>query len=171
MVTTVMRDLAPAALPRLLSTRGRAVAMMVVLATANGLVWAWTWSTFRDSSGLLATALLAYGLGLRHAVDADHIAAIDNATRKMMESGKRPVTRGFWPDPRHCRHDCNVSLRAGTLPGVCVRGWLRHVVPLPGDDLGRKSGDAGIPRARLQTRGGTQAGTWRICTHPPYEAA
>ena len=70
--------------------------MMVVLAAANGLVWAWTWSTFRDSSGLLATALLAYGLGLRHAVDADHIAAIDNATRKMMESGKRPVTLGMF---------------------------------------------------------------------------
>jgi high-affinity nickel-transport protein len=35
--------------------------------------------------------VLAYGLGLRHAVDADYIAAIDNATRKMMEGGWRPV--------------------------------------------------------------------------------
>jgi high-affinity nickel-transport protein len=32
---------------------------------------------------------LAYGLGLRHAIDADHIAAIDNVTRKLMQAGKR----------------------------------------------------------------------------------
>ena len=40
---------------------------------------------------LLGTALLAYSFGLRHAVDADHIAAIDNVTRKLMQEGKRPV--------------------------------------------------------------------------------
>ena len=45
---------------------------------------------------LLGTALLAYGFGLRHAVDADHIAAIDNVTRKMMQDGKRPVAVGFF---------------------------------------------------------------------------
>ena len=43
----------------------------------------------------LGTALLAYSLGLRHAVDADHIAAIDNVTRKLMQEGKRPLTIGF----------------------------------------------------------------------------
>ncbi len=45
---------------------------------------------------LLGTAFLAYGFGLRHAVDADHIAAIDNVTRKLMQRGERPVTVGFW---------------------------------------------------------------------------
>ena len=45
---------------------------------------------------LLGTALLAYGFGLRHAVDADHIAAIDNVTRKLMQEGKRPVGVGFF---------------------------------------------------------------------------
>jgi high-affinity nickel-transport protein len=44
---------------------------------------------------LLGTALLAYSFGLRHAVDADHIAAIDNVTRKLMQEGKRPVGVGF----------------------------------------------------------------------------
>jgi len=44
---------------------------------------------------LLGTAFLAYSLGLRHAVDADHIAAIDNVTRKFMHDGKRPVSVGF----------------------------------------------------------------------------
>jgi high-affinity nickel-transport protein len=38
----------------------------------------------------------AYTLGLRHAFDADHIAAIDNTTRKLMADGKRPKSVGFW---------------------------------------------------------------------------
>jgi nickel/cobalt transporter (NiCoT) family protein len=40
--------------------------------------------------------LTAYTLGMRHAFDADHIAAIDNTTRKLMQDGKRPVSVGFW---------------------------------------------------------------------------
>ena len=40
--------------------------------------------------------LVAYTLGMRHAFDADHIAAIDNTTRKLMSDGKRPVSVGFW---------------------------------------------------------------------------
>jgi high-affinity nickel-transport protein len=40
--------------------------------------------------------LTAYTLGMRHAFDADHIAAIDNTTRKLMAEGKRPVSVGFW---------------------------------------------------------------------------
>jgi nickel/cobalt transporter (NiCoT) family protein len=40
--------------------------------------------------------LTAYTLGMRHAFDADHIAAIDNTTRKLMADGKRPVSVGFW---------------------------------------------------------------------------
>jgi high-affinity nickel-transport protein len=51
---------------------------------------------FRSHPVLLGTALLAYGFGLRHAVDADHIAAIDNVTRKLMQEGKRPVSVGFF---------------------------------------------------------------------------
>jgi high-affinity nickel-transport protein len=44
---------------------------------------------------LSGLALLAYGLGLRHAVDPDHIAAIDNTTRKLMQDGQQPVAVGF----------------------------------------------------------------------------
>src|SRR4051812_33146830 len=40
--------------------------------------------------------LTAYTLGLRHAFDADHIAAIDNTTRKLMGEGQRPLSVGFW---------------------------------------------------------------------------
>ncbi|MGZ4447349.1 MAG: Nickel transporter NicT [Nocardioides sp.] len=40
--------------------------------------------------------LTAYTLGMRHAFDADHIAAIDNTTRKLMAEGERPMSVGFW---------------------------------------------------------------------------
>jgi len=42
------------------------------------------------------TGILAYTLGMRHAFDADHIAAIDNATRKLVGEGKRPLSTGFF---------------------------------------------------------------------------
>ncbi len=41
-------------------------------------------------------ALTAYTLGMRHAFDADHLAAIDNTTRKLMSDGQRPLSVGFW---------------------------------------------------------------------------
>jgi len=44
----------------------------------------------------IGTGLLAYTLGMRHAFDADHIAAIDNTTRKLMAEGKRPLSVGFF---------------------------------------------------------------------------
>ncbi|MGH7227375.1 MAG: HoxN/HupN/NixA family nickel/cobalt transporter, partial [Gemmataceae bacterium] len=51
---------------------------------------------FHGQPLLLGTAFLAYSFGLRHAFDADHIAAIDNVTRKLMQEGKRPVAVGFF---------------------------------------------------------------------------
>src|SRR5579872_2568757 len=42
------------------------------------------------------TGLLAYTLGMRHAFDADHISAIDNTTRKLLNDGKRPLSVGFF---------------------------------------------------------------------------
>lgn len=44
----------------------------------------------------IGLGLTAYTLGMRHAFDADHIAAIDNTTRKLMTDGQRPVSVGFW---------------------------------------------------------------------------
>jgi high-affinity nickel-transport protein len=44
----------------------------------------------------LGLGVTAYTLGMRHAFDADHIAAIDNTTRKFMAEGRRPVSTGFW---------------------------------------------------------------------------
>jgi len=75
--------------------RGRIVAIYGILFVFNIGAWLWASIAFRHYPVLLGTALLAYSFGLRHAVDADHIAAIDNVTRKLMQDGKRPVAVGF----------------------------------------------------------------------------
>ncbi|RMZ75885.1 hypothetical protein DV738_g5225, partial [Chaetothyriales sp. CBS 135597] len=49
-----------------------------------------------DATALVGTCALAYSLGLRHALDADHISAIDLMTRRLIASGQRPVTVGTW---------------------------------------------------------------------------
>ena len=74
----------------------RIVSLYALLGLANVVVWAWALYVFRAQPVLLGTALLAYGFGLRHAVDADHIAAIDNVTRKLMQGRKRPAGVGFF---------------------------------------------------------------------------
>ena len=66
-----------------------------LLLVFNVGAWFWAILAFRHYPLLLGTAFLAYSFGLRHAVDADHIAAIDNVTRKLMQEGKRPVAVGF----------------------------------------------------------------------------
>jgi len=63
---------------------GKSIALSGALIAANIAVWLWALWSFHAAPALLATAVLAYVLGLRHAVDADHIAAIDNVTRKLI---------------------------------------------------------------------------------------
>jgi nickel/cobalt transporter (NiCoT) family protein len=74
----------------------RVVAIYIGLILANVGAWIWAALAFSEKPLLLGTALLAYSFGLRHAVDADHIAAIDNVTRKLMQDGQRPITVGFY---------------------------------------------------------------------------
>jgi high-affinity nickel-transport protein len=71
------------------------------LLAANLAAWLWAFAVFAGRPTLLGTAFLAWVFGLRHAVDADHIAAIDNVVRKLMRVGDRPATRqpltvGLW---------------------------------------------------------------------------
>jgi len=75
--------------------RGKVAGIYAILLVFNAAAWLWAVLAFRHYPLLLGTALLAYSLGLRHAVDADHIAAIDNVTRKLMQEGKRPVAVGL----------------------------------------------------------------------------
>ena len=76
--------------------RNRVIGLCAVLLACNLLVWIAALLLFRQRPILLGTAPLAYGFGLRHAVDADHIAAIDNVTRKLMQRGQRPVAVGLF---------------------------------------------------------------------------
>src|ERR1700681_573336 len=96
-VDTIM----PAALFKLFNDRdaelgNKLVGIFGLLIAANVLAWVWALIAFRDYPLLVGTAFLAYAFGLRHAVDADHIAAIDNVTRKLMQEGKRPIGVGFF---------------------------------------------------------------------------
>jgi high-affinity nickel-transport protein len=75
--------------------RGKVVGIYAILLAFNVGAWIWAVVASRHYPMMLGTAMLAYSFGLRHAVDADHIAAIDNVTRKLMQEGKRPVSVGF----------------------------------------------------------------------------
>lgn len=77
--------------------RRKIIGIYVLLIVFNLLSWAAAFAGFAvQYPALLGTALLAYTFGLRHSVDADHISAIDNVTRKLMQENKRPVAVGFF---------------------------------------------------------------------------
>jgi high-affinity nickel-transport protein len=103
--------------------RHRILCLSAALIASNIIAWCWTFSMFHGQSVLLGTALLAYGLGLRHAVDADHIAAIDNVTRKLMEQGRRPIGVGLFFSLGHS------SIVVAASVGVALTaGSMRHVL-------------------------------------------
>ncbi|HEX5323513.1 MAG TPA: HoxN/HupN/NixA family nickel/cobalt transporter [Capsulimonadaceae bacterium] len=72
------------------------ILLTALLVAANVAFWLLTWLSSRQYMILWNAALVAYGFGLRHAVDADHISAIDNTTRRLMQLGKRPIGVGFF---------------------------------------------------------------------------
>ena len=76
--------------------RGKIMGIYTFLIVINVLVWIFSFLLFGHSAFLLGLAITAYTFGLRHAVDADHISAIDNVTRKLMQENKRPVAVGFF---------------------------------------------------------------------------
>jgi nickel/cobalt transporter (NiCoT) family protein len=76
--------------------RSRLIVISLLLIAANAGAWIWAIVAFGHQPSLIGTAFLAYTLGLRHAVDADHIAAIDNVVRKLMQDGKRPLSAGLF---------------------------------------------------------------------------
>ena len=95
--------------------------MYALLVGANVAAWIWAWLAFRHHPVLLGTALVAYAFGLRHAVDADHIAAIDNVTRKLMQQGKRPVAVGLFFSLGHSTVVFGLSVVIA-LTSVAIKG-------------------------------------------------
>lgn len=76
--------------------RGKIITSYLFLLALNLGAWAAALIAFRHNTVLLGFSALAYAFGLRHAVDADHIAAIDSVTRKLMHEKKRPAMVGFF---------------------------------------------------------------------------
>jgi high-affinity nickel-transport protein len=107
------------------------VGLFGLLIAANVAAWGWALAEFGTQPLLLGTALLAWSLGLRHAVDADHIAAIDNVTRKLMQTGRRPVSVGLF---FALGHSTVVLLAAAALAAA---------VPVLGDGFGQWAGIGG----------------------------
>jgi nickel/cobalt transporter (NiCoT) family protein len=125
-----------------------------LLVLANVAVWTWAFASFRDYTLLLGTASLAYTLGLRHAVDPDHIAAVDNVTRKLMQEGKRPIAVGLFFAMGHSTvvvvASLLVALSVGALGQVRgIQGIRRHdrnerVGRLPAGDRHRQYDDSDL---------------------------
>jgi high-affinity nickel-transport protein len=105
--------------------------MYVLLIGMNAGAWIWALLAFRHYPVLLGTALLAYAFGLRHAVDADHIAAIDNVTRKLMHQGQRPVGVGFFFSLGHSTIVFFLSLVVA-LASVALKGRFHFLTGISG---------------------------------------
>ena len=117
--------------------RARVAGILGLLLTANALAWLWALLAFRSYPLLLGTAFLAYSFGLRHAVDADHIAAIDNVTRKLMQEGKRPIAVGFFFSLGHSTVVV-VAVAAIALAAALLQSrfdWLKEVGGLIGTSV------------------------------------
>jgi len=74
----------------------RIVPVFVLLILANAAAWVWAIQLFAGQPALLGTALLAWVFGLRHAFDADHIAAIDNSVRRLLGDGRPASKSGLY---------------------------------------------------------------------------
>jgi nickel/cobalt transporter (NiCoT) family protein len=107
---------------RLLTTssdlRNRIVRVYAFLIAFNVVAWAVALVASMSYPILLPTALLAYTFGLRHAVDADHIAAIDNTTRKLMSDGQRPVGVGLFFSLGHSTIVVGLSVLIAISAGI-----------------------------------------------------
>lgn len=107
----------------------RAGALLGGLVAVNLAAWIWALVVFQQSTALMAICLLAWTYGLRHAVDADHIAAIDIVTRKMMQQGKRPVGIGAWFSLGHSTIVILASIAIAATAAAFQKnmGWFHEV--------------------------------------------
>jgi len=111
--------------------KAKATATFALVIAANFFAWTWAWTAFSDQPGLMGAAVLAFMFGLRHAFDADHIAAIDNVVRKLMQDGKTPYSVGFFFS---LGHSTFVTLAAVAMAAtaVALQGETHEVQNLTG---------------------------------------
>ncbi|KAI9864084.1 MAG: hypothetical protein M1813_003401 [Trichoglossum hirsutum] len=84
------------------------IRIILALVAVNLAVWTAVGILLRFHGTLISTAVLSYTLGLRHALDADHIAAIDLMTRRLIASGQRPVTVGMFFSLGHSTRESRI---------------------------------------------------------------
>jgi len=113
------------------SLSGKIVGIYSFLIAANVAAWVWALIAFHSYPVLLGTALLAYTFGLRHAVDADHIAAIDNVTRKLMQQGQKPVGVGLYFSLGHSTIVFGLSI-AIALTSVAIKDHFNSFASIGG---------------------------------------
>ena len=134
------------------------------------------------------TGVLAYTLGVRHAFDADHIAAIDNTTRKLAGGGQRPLSAGFFFSLGHCTvvfalavlanlgiravngavTDGRSGLHAWTaIIGTAVSGTFLYLIAAPGIARRRQPGSMRTSPPNWSVRPGERgpAAAWRPGRH------
>ena len=97
---------------------GRNSLLLAVLGLLNVCAWAAAVILFHGHPVQLGAAFLAYGFGLRHAVDADHIAAIDSVTRKLMQEGQQPADAGLFFSLGHSTIVVALSLLLAVAAGT-----------------------------------------------------
>jgi high-affinity nickel-transport protein len=98
--------------------RRKIAALYLALFAANLAAVVWALHLADGRPLLLGAAVLAFGLGLRHALDADHIAAIDNVTRRLMQADQRPVGVGVFFSLGHASVVVLATLGAGLAAGA-----------------------------------------------------
>jgi len=91
--------------------------------------WGMLLTQVHQFPAMLSLGILAYGFGLRHAFDADHISAIDNVTRKILQSGRRVVSVGFFFSLGHS----TVVLVAAVLLGVAAHAVASSLLASGGE--------------------------------------
>jgi nickel/cobalt transporter (NiCoT) family protein len=82
--------------PDRFETRARVAALFAILAAVTAFAWIALLAAAHQFALLLPLGVTAFVLGLRHAVDPDHIAAIDGTTRKLLRDGQKPISVGFY---------------------------------------------------------------------------
>jgi nickel/cobalt transporter (NiCoT) family protein len=118
--------------------RIRLVLFFAAIALIHVVGWGLLLSIAPQYPALLGLGGLAYSFGLRHAFDADHISAIDNTTRKLLQDRKRPVGVGFFFSLGHSSVVFLIALGLGfavriVMDGVVAEdGNLRNIGGLVG---------------------------------------
>jgi nickel/cobalt transporter (NiCoT) family protein len=101
--------------------RAKIFSLFVLVVTANVAAWILAFLLLPNQPTLLGTAFLAYTFGLRHAIDTDHIAAIDNVARKLLQQGKRPLSVGLFFSLGH-----STVVVLGTVVVAAVAAAMQH---------------------------------------------